>query len=323
MSAAKTIAFLDLHPRLSDFRHDVVAGLTADPKTLPPKYFYDKRGSELFEDITRLPEYYPTRTEIGILESRAPRIAELLGDDCLLIEYGSGASRKIRILLNALRGRGRYVAIDISGQHLIESVEQLSEEYPALDVHAVCADYTQPFDLPADALAGARKRAVFFPGSTIGNFSPADAAGFLRLTAGQVGPGGSLLIGVDLKKDRRILEAAYDDAQGVTAEFNLNLLRRINRELGGDFDLRAFAHRAVYNEAEGRVEMHLVSLREQCVRIAERRFPFRAGETIHTENSYKFSVEEFQTLAASCGFEPLEAWTDRNRLFSLHYMRAL
>ncbi len=322
MPCTKTITLVDLHPRSSDFRDDVLEGLRADPKALAPKYFYDKRGSELFERITELDEYYPTRTEIGILEKQAEHIADLLGENCLLIEYGSGASLKIRILLDALEGGHRYVAIDISREHLIESVERLADEYPRLDAYAVCADYTQPFELPAEALQDAGRRAIFFPGSTIGNFSPSEAARFLRLTADEVGPGGSLLIGVDLKKDRHILEAAYDDEQGVTAEFNLNLLRRTNRELGADFDLAEFRHRAIYNEVEGRVEMHLESLRDQQVRIGEERFRFRQGETIHTENSYKFSVREFQDLASRCGFEPLEVWTDDQGLFSLHYMRS-
>lgn len=322
MQCVKTITFVDLHPELSDFRDDVLSGLRAAPKALPPKYFYDKRGSELFERITQLADYYPTRTEIGILEQRAEHIAELLGEDCLLVEYGSGASRKVRILLDALNGDDRYVAIDISRQHLVESAELLAEEYPALDVYAVCADYTQPFELPAAALEGAGRRAVFFPGSTIGNFDRPEAADFLRLTAAEVGSGGLLLIGVDLKKDKRLLERAYDDSEGVTAAFNLNLLRRINRELDADFDLDGFAHRAVYDESRGRVEMYLESLRDQCVRIGEERIPFARGETIHTENSHKFSVEEFQDLARACGFEPLEVWTDQAELFSVHYMRA-
>ena len=316
-----TVPFTDLHPRLSDFHGEALEGLTATPKRISPKFFYDKRGSELFDRITRLPEYYPTRTETGILERRAPEIADRLGDDCLLIEYGSGSSRKIRVLLDALRGRRvRYVAIDISKQHLLESAEALAEAYPETAVSAVCADYTQPIELPAETLAGVQRRVVFFPGSTIGNFAPGQARAFLRRTAELAGPGGGLLIGVDLKKDKAVLDAAYDDAEGVTAEFNLNLLRRMNRELSADFDIEAFAHRAFYNAEAGRIEMHLVSLRDQTVRVDGREIRFQTGETIHTESSYKFAVEEFQALAAECGFRPETVWTDENGLFSVHCM---
>ncbi|MBI1354928.1 MAG: L-histidine N(alpha)-methyltransferase [Acidobacteria bacterium] len=323
MTATETpiLEFLDNHPAAGDFHADVLAGLAARPKRLAPKYFYDKVGSELFDRITELPEYYPTRTEIGILEAAAGEIAELCGPKPLLLEYGSGSSRKIRILLEALAGRdARYVAIDISKQHLLESVAALAEEFPAVAVYAVCADYSKPYPLPPSALEGAGRRVAFFPGSTIGNFSPSEAVGFLCNTAQTIGPGGSLLIGVDLDKDARILDAAYDDAAGVTAAFNLNLLRRINRELDADFDLGAFEHKAFYNRPAGRVEMHLASLRDQQVRVGEAVFGFAAGETIHTENSHKFTLEGFQRLAEQAGFRPVRVWTDPDGLFSLHWL---
>lgn len=316
-----TISFVDLHPAPSDLRAEALEGLQAMPKRLPPKFFYDRRGSELFERITETEEYYPTRTEIGLLEERAPEIVGRFEPNPLLIEYGSGSSRKVRILLDALEDRpARYLALDISKEHLIASAEALAEDYPNLDVHAVCADYTQEVELPREALDGAGRRVAFFPGSTIGNFSPAEAEAFLSASAHMVGPGGAMLVGVDLKKDRRILDAAYNDAEGVTEEFNLNLLRRLNRELGADFDVAAFRHLAFYNEREGRIEMHLESLQGQCVRIGEAQIPFRAGETIHTESSHKFDVEELQAMAARCGFEPEHAWTDERDLFSLHWL---
>ena len=319
-SSTTTISFTDYHPQLSDLREEALAGLTAKPKTLSPKLFYDKSGSELFDRITALPEYYPTRTEIAILEERADELAELFGDDCLLIEYGSGSSRKIRILLDAMRGHGAYLAIDISKQHLIESAEALAQEYPELDVFAVCADYSQPFELPVEALDHPRHRVVFFPGSTIGNFLPDEAEAFLKLTAEELGPNGSLLIGADLQKDAGILEAAYDDAAGVTAAFNLNVLTRLNRELGADFDLADFRHQAIYDTALGRVEMHLMSLREQAVRLGDAEIRFVKGETIHTENSHKYTADGFQALGERCGFRPERVWTDKDNLFSVHYM---
>lgn len=315
------VPFIDLHPRLSDFHAEALEGLQGKPKRISPKFFYDKAGSELFDRITGLPEYYPTRTETAILEARAGEIADLIGDDGLLIEYGSGSSRKIRVLLDALGGRRvRYLAIDISKQHLLESAGALADAYPETPVSAVCADYTEPIELPVETLDGVRRRVVFFPGSTIGNFAPDQARGFLRRTAELAGSGGGLLIGVDLKKDKATLDAAYNDSGGVTAAFNLNLLRRMNRELGADFRLDRFAHRAFYNSDAGRIEMHLVSLRDQTVRVDGQAVGFQAGETIHTESSYKFSVEEFQALASDCGFAPGKVWTDPEGLFSVHYM---
>lgn len=313
--------FIDNHPTAGDFHADVLAGLAADPKRLSPKYFYDKTGSELFDRITGLAEYYPTRTEIRILRDNADVIAELAGESPLLIEYGSGSSQKIRILLNALSGHDvRYVAIDISRDHLLESTAALAEELPHINVYAVCADYSRPYPLPEGALENAGRRVAFFPGSTIGNFSPSEALAFLRNTAETLGPGGALLIGADLHKDKRILEAAYDDSEGVTAEFNLNLLRRINRELDADFDLRRFQHRAIYDIRSRRIEMHLTSLAPQQVRVGEATFGFDLNETIHTENSHKFTIEGFQSLATEAGFEPRLVWTDEDALFSLHWL---
>jgi dimethylhistidine N-methyltransferase len=318
-----TISFVDLHPAQSDLRAEALEGLRATPKRLHPKFFYDQRGSELFERITETPEYYPTRTEIALLEERAGEIVKGFGPNPLLIEFGSGSSRKVRILLDALSDApARYLALDISRAQLVASVEALAEDYPNLEVRAVCADYTQPVALPHDALAGGGRRVAFFPGSTIGNFSPAEAEAFLSAKAKMVGPGGAMLLGVDLKKDPALLNAAYNDAAGLTAEFNRNLLTRLNRELGADFNLACFRHRAFYNGREGRIEMHLASQRDQCVHVAGETIAFRAGETIHTENSYKFSIGELRALARRSGFRAVQAWTDGRERFSLHWLEA-
>jgi dimethylhistidine N-methyltransferase len=299
-------------------RAEVLAGLSQPQKRVPPKLFYDQRGSRLFDAITELPEYYPTRTEIGILERNGAEIADLLGRGATLVELGSGSSRKIQVLLEALRP-ALYVPVDISREHLLESANHLAVRFPALDIQAVCADYSSPIHLPlASAGAGC---AAFFPGSSIGNFDPDHARRFLMRVGDLLGPGGRLLIGVDLIKDTRILNAAYNDAQGITADFNLNLLRRINRELGGDFRPETFRHRASYVTAESRIEMHLVSRAEQRVRVAGEDFSFREGESIHTENSYKYSVERFHALARRAGFAPERVWTDDGNLFSVHCLR--
>lgn len=315
---SNTVNFYDYHPALADFRSEVVAGLSASPKHLSPKFFYDKRGSELFDAITELPEYYPTRTEIGILERYGDRMAELLGQECLLLELGSGSSKKIRVLLDALQPRV-YMPMDISREHLIGSAETLAMDYPAVEVHAACADYSDDFELPyrPEHLS----RAAFFPGSSIGNFEPTQAGELLQRVGEHLGPGGRLLIGVDLKKDSATLQRAYDDTDRVTAAFNLNLLERINRELAGDFDISAFTHCATYNESAGRIEMHLVSRCEQTVTVAGERFDFEAGETIHTESSYKYSIDEFQELATWAGYSAEEVWTDDQQLFSVHCLR--
>jgi dimethylhistidine N-methyltransferase len=313
-------AFHDLAPGEESFRDAVLSGLSRSKKAIPCKFFYDERGSALFEEICRLPEYYPTRTEIAILEENAGEIAAQMGGNARIIEFGSGASVKARILLQALDRPAAYVAVDISREHLREAAASLAEDFPDVAIVAVCADYTGPFTLPP--LPGrAGKRVGFFPGSTIGNFQPDEAARFLSNCAHILGLGGEMLIGVDLKKDANLLDAAYNDRAGVTAAFNLNLFERINRELDGDLDLDRFEHFAFYNEAEGRVEIFIRSLADQQATIAVRRFSFAAGELVHTEYSYKYAVDEFRALAARAGFRPVDTWTDPGDLFSVHYFR--
>ena len=312
------VRFYDQHPALASLREAVLEGLAARPKTIPPKFFYDERGSRLFDAITELPEYYPTRTEIGLLERHAGEIAALTGPRCLLVELGSGSSRKVRILLEGLEPRA-YVPLDISREHLRHSATTLAAEHPGLQVHAVCTDYSTLRQLPFNA-AGCPKL-LFFPGSSIGNMDPDEARAFLRRMGGLAGPDGSLLIGVDLKKDPALLHAAYNDGQGVTAAFNRNLLVRINRELDAGFDLDAFRHRAFYNDEAGRVEMHLVSSTAQQVAVDGAQFAFAEGETIHTENSYKYAVDEFRSLAREAGLSPVHHWVDNRNLFSLHFLR--
>ncbi len=313
-------AFLDLAPKVETFRDAVIRGLTSRRKSLPAKFFYDVEGSALFDRITALPEYYPTRTEIGILERCGPEIAAVLGPGVQLVELGSGSSVKVRLLLDRLAGPAGYVGIDISREHLRAACDRLAAEYPGLEVLALCADYMAELVVPPPS-TGTRRRVAFFPGSTIGNLDPEEAQGFLARWRPELA-GGGMLVGVDLKKAEATLDAAYNDAAGVTAAFNLNILARINRELGGTFDLSAFAHRAFYNGAEGRIEMHLVSTRPQIVSAAGRRFSFAEGETIHTENSYKFTVPEFQRLARGAGYRPERVWTDPDGFFSLHWLVA-
>jgi len=311
-------AFHDYHPPVKDLLGEVLGGLTCLPKRLPPKFFYDRRGSQLFDAITRLPEYYPTRTEIGILQEQGEAIAEHLGHDSVLIELGSGSPRKIRVLLDSLHP-AVYMPVDISAEHLRDSASHIARDYPEMQVEAVCADYSASLHLPD--LPQEATRAAFFPGSSIGNFEPPAAVDLLRDVGEVLGPGGAMLIGVDLKKDLQRLEAAYNDTRQLTAAFNLNLLARINREADADFDLARFAHRAFYNEAEGRIEMHLVSTCDQQVHIDGQRIKFGAGETIHTENSYKYSLEEFRELGAEAGYEAEQVWTDERKLFSVHCLR--
>ena len=312
--------FHDLAPSEESFRDAVFAGLGREPKTLPCKFFYDARGSALFEGICEVPEYYLTRTEIGILEDYAGEIARHIGAHCRLIELGSGSSRKVRILLEALETPAAYVPVDISRDYLREAAARLAADFPDLSVVAVCADYTRPFALPP--LPGPPgKRVGFFPGSTIGNFEPEAVVRFLAHCAELLGPAAEMLIGVDQKKDPAILDAAYNDRAGLNAAFNLNLLARINRELGGDLDVAGFEHLAFYNEEAGRMELYLKSLRDQTATIAGRHFRFAEGERIHTENSYKYAIPEFHTLAARAGFRAVHTWTDKNELFSVHYFR--
>jgi len=319
MQQPSRFAFHDLRPDTGSFLDDVIDGLSRPRKALPPKYFYDARGCELFEAICGVPEYYLTRTETALMRDRGGEMARRLGPRCTVIEYGSGSGSKTRLLIEALDPIA-YVAIDIAGRQLRETAAGLARDFPGLPVLAVCADYSRPLALPEIRGPAARRRIVYFPGSTIGNFTVAEAAEFLGNASRLAGAGGGLLIGVDLKKDAALLDAAYNDAQGVTAEFNLNLIARVNRELGADFDLSAFRHSAFYDAALGRIEMHLVSLRQQTVTINGRRFQLRAGETIHTENSCKYSVREFQDLARGAGLEPVECWMDAEQLFSVHYL---
>ena len=292
------------------FLEDVVAGLSLPQKALPPKYFYDAKGSKLFEKICRLPEYYLTRAELSLTRRHIASIGKFAGRGCELLEYGSGESLKTRLLIRALRPKA-YLPVDISASALERAAAQLSRAFPWLRITPVAADFSRPLDLPAPR----HPRVAYFPGSTIGNLTPEDAHGFLVRARAHAG---RMLIGTDLKKDANVLHAAYNDSRGVTAAFNLNLLERINRELGGDFDLRHFAHYAFYNAAHGRIEMHLISLQKQKTSIGRHRFTFERGESIHTENSYKYSVDGFRALAVNAGFRQERCWSDRKGLFALH-----
>lgn len=314
--------FYDLEPDVEDFESAVIDGLSRSEKSLPCKFFYDQRGSALFDQICGLDEYYPTRTEVKVLNHHKADIAELMGRYCHLIEFGSGSSRKIRSLLDTVQDLAAYTAVDISKDHLLSAASALAADFPHLTVTAVCADYTVPFDVMPPAGYDDAKRVGFFPGSTIGNFTPNEAVSFLTQAATLLRTGGEMLIGADLKKNPKVLIAAYNDAQGVTAQFNLNLLRRINREVGANFNLDDFAHKALYNETEGRIEMHLVSRLSQHVTVAGRDFHFGQDESIHTENSYKYSVGDFRDVCARSGFEPLDVWTDEDGLFCVYYLRA-
>jgi len=293
-----------------EFFSDVLAGLSRPQKALPPKYFYDAKGSHLFERICRLPEYYVTRAELALTRRHLGSIARFAGKGCELIEYGSGESLKTRLLIRALRPAA-YLPVDISAAALEAATERLSREFPWLRIVPVHGDFSRPVELPSPR----SRRLVYFPGSTIGNLTRDEAHAFLSMSRGQAG---RMLVGVDLKKDANVLHAAYNDSRRVTAAFNLNLLARINRELGADFDLKRFSHYAFFNAALGRIEMHLVSLARQTVRLRHHRFQFDVGESIHTENSYKYSIEEFRALAAEAGFAGKKVWTDRKVLFALH-----
>jgi dimethylhistidine N-methyltransferase len=313
------VHFYDFHPPLSDFQAEILAGLTNRQKTIAPKFFYDAEGSLLFERICELPEYYLTRTEIGLLEQYGEEIAGAVGPEAVLFEFGSGSSRKIRLLLDALRP-AVYVPIDISKSHLWDAAHALAGDYPWLEIHAVCADYGEDWRLPS-GLEGQR-RIVFFPGSSIGNLMPAEAAVLLERIVRLVGDGGGLLIGVDLVKRIDVLEAAYNDRQKVTEAFNKNLLVRINRELDADFRVDRFQHLAFYNRELGRIEMHLASKQAQSIRVADHTIRIAAGETIHTENSHKYSLAGFRRLALRAGFRPDKVWIDPEGLFSIHYLSA-
>jgi L-histidine N-alpha-methyltransferase len=301
------------------FADHVISGLGDSPKWLSAKYFYDAAGSDLFEEIARLPEYYPTRTELKILAENARAMSAYIPLAAALVEFGTGSTKKARILLNAAPQIAAYVPVDISTEFLAQEAAAVRRDLPNIAVLPVAADFTRDFDLPAQIRN--RPRVGFFPGSTIGNFEPQDAAEFLRQAARILGAGATMIVGVDRIKDEAVLNAAYDDAAGVTARFNLNILRRMNRELGGDFDLAAFRHRAFYNVADHRIEMHLESLKPQTVTVAGRSFTFAKGETIHTENSYKYTVESFRELAQEAGWRPVATWTDANDYFAVHALK--
>ena len=301
------------------FAEHVVHGLGDSPKWLSAKYFYDALGSDLFEQITELPEYYPTRTELSILHRYAGEMAGYVPLSAALVEFGTGSTKKARILIEATPQLAFYVPVDISAEFLAQEAAAVRRDIPWIAVLPVAADFTRDFDLPTQIRS--RPHVGFFPGSTIGNFEPQDAAEFLRQAGRILGHGATMIVGVDLIKDEAVLNAAYDDAAGVTAKFNLNVLSRMNRELGGNFDLSAFQHRAFFNAADHRIEMHLESRKSQAVTVAGRTFEFRKGETIHTENSYKYTVQSFRMLAESAGWRPVATWTDEKEYFSVHALK--
>ena len=303
----------------NDELDDLIDGLKQPEKMISPKYFYDERGSQLFEEITRLPEYYPTETELGIMRDNIDEIASLVGKQASLIEFGSGSSLKTRVLLEHLDELAAYVPVDISEDHLLESARQIGEEFPDLDILPVVADFTQPFQLPSPKVMPLRN-IVYFPGSTIGNFTNEAARELLQVMYQEAGAGGALLIGVDLQKDLAIIERAYNDSAGVTAEFNRNMLRHLNREFGGDFDLDAFAHSAKYNEREGRVEIRLVSEQDQEFSLSHASFSIEKDEAILTEYSHKYTLEGFAAMAETAGLRVKKVWMDTERLFSVQYL---
>src|SRR5215475_11031592 len=307
-----------VQPATSDLLADVTAGLSSDPRTLPCKYFYDERGAALFQKICELPEYYVTRTEIDILDKHRTEIASQIGPNIELIGLGTGAGTKTRILIEALEKPAVYIPVDISAKQLRKSAASFRKTSRDLEILPVCADYLQPVVLPSPSRKPSRN-IVYFPGSTIGNFEPDEAVQFLRRIANVCRGGGGLLIGVDLKKDRQVLEAAYNDSAGVTAQFNLNLLQRINRELGADFDLDQWRHLAIYNSNAGRIEMHLISEADQVVHLDGHKFHFRRSDKIITEFSYKYAPGEFAALAGKTGFEFIRMWNDNARLFGIFY----
>jgi L-histidine N-alpha-methyltransferase len=318
-TADTDIRLLDLHPPIDDFSKDVLQGLTAREKILSPKYFYDLRGSRLFDRITELPEYYPTRTELAIMANVMPEISEQVGPQASVIEFGSGSGLKTRKLLAGLEDPVSYVPVEISCDHLMAAARLIAAEYPDIEVLPVCADFTQPFDLP-DPERMPLRNLVYFPGSTIGNFAQDEALQLLRVMHTEARPGGALLIGVDLRKDSEILERAYNDSDGVTAEFNLNLLRRINRELGADFDLGSFEHKAVWNDSASRIEMNLISRRDQTVNISDTTIRFAVGESILTEYSHKYDEATFGEMADAAGFAIGSVWKDSEGLFSIQLL---
>lgn len=311
----------DATPDVGDDHAQILEGLRARQKWISPKYFYDERGSELFDAICRLPEYYPTRVELALMDRHIGEIAGLVGPRASVIEFGAGSNLKVRKLLDGLDQPAAYVPVEISADYLVKQAKELARDYPHVHVQPVFADFTKPFELP-DHPVTPERNLIFFPGSTIGNFTRPQAADLLKVMRLEASAGGALLIGVDLRKDPAVLHAAYNDSQGVTATFNLNVLRRLNRELGANFALGHFRHEAIYDESEGRIEMRLVSTRAQTVAIAGQRTEFAEGEYLITEYSHKYSVEEFIALAEGAGFAAKKTWVDAHSLFSIHYLTA-
>lgn len=312
----RTLMLIDHEPQAGDFLAEVLAGFTQSPRRLPCKYFYDHKGSLLFDAICELPEYYPTRTELGVMREHLAEMADVIGPRVQLVEFGSGSSLKTRLLLRRLREPGAYVPIEISRTHLLASARRLARQFPRLAVTPVCADYTQDLSLPE--LGPVQRRVIYFPGSTIGNFTRAEAAQFLARLATLAGPAGGLLIGVDLRKSPDVLLPAYNDAQGVTAEFNLNLLDRIHSELDSDIDRHNFRHEAIWNDADSRIEMHLVSLCDHDIRLAGQRFHLAAGERLITEYSHKYALDDFEQLAAPWRVQ--RVWSDPQSWFAVLWM---
>ena len=319
--SAPSLELTNLEPTAADMTAQVARGLSNSQKTMPSAFFYDEPGSALFDEICRVPEYYPTRTELAIMEASLPEMAAAIGPEALVIEYGSGTGLKTRGLLSALERPVGYVPVEISREFLMTSAEALQAEFSDLEVLPVCADFTEPFEVPKPSKP-AQRRALYFPGSTIGNFRPEFATKLLRQMRDEVGSGGCALIGVDLVKVTQTLEAAYNDAQGVTAKFNLNMLRRANAELGADFDLDAFRHRAVWVQERSAIEMRLYARRPTAVNLGGKRFTFLEGEWIHTEDSHKYTLEAFASLAQQAGFDVDRVWTDDDKLFSVQYLLA-
>lgn len=316
-----SVELLDLEPPASDDASEILAGLNKDQKQISPKYFYDETGSKLFDEICRQPEYYPTRTELGIMKAHVDQLANQVGRQASVIEFGSGSSIKTRLLLEHLHEVAAYVPVDISRDHLLQAAKSLAADYPHIEVLPVCADFTRPFELPQPAIEPKRNM-VFFPGSTIGNFSQEEAEDLLSVMREEAKDDGALLIGVDLSKPREILEPAYNDAAGVTADFNINLLKRLNQEHSANFDIDLFEHRAIFDEQNCRIEMRLVSLEKQSVEVAGEEFSIGRGEYIVTEHSHKYSREKFATMANAAGFEVQSVWTDPQELFSVQYLEA-
>lgn len=320
LSGAPALAFFeDLRPPAGDFRADVLAGLAKPQKAIPPKYFYDAEGSRIFDRITRAPEYYPTRTELALLDEIGPELRALAGPGAVVLEPGAGSSVKVRKLIDALDAPSAYVGMDISGEHVKAACADIASDHPDMVIGAVCHDFTRPIELSALPLPPGR-RIVFFPGSTIGNFELIDARALLQTLAGWLRPGDALLVGADLRKDARVLEAAYDDAGGATAEFNFNLVRRINTELDGTLDPEGLRYRAFWNPYRSRMEMYLQAVKDQHFTVSGRAFVLRESETIHTENSHKFTLDAFRDLARSAGLSAVHAWQAGEQAFSIHWL---